>query len=114
MNSTVPKAVQSCHELLAWIIPHLDKFPRARRFTLGERIEVGLLQVLELLIEAAYQSKKGELLNEANRKLAVIKHLWRLAFELLVIAPKSYEFGSGLLMGLGAQIGGWRKQSQNK
>jgi hypothetical protein len=39
---TVPQAVQSCHELLLWLIPHLDKFPRARRFTLGERIETGL------------------------------------------------------------------------
>jgi len=36
---TVPQAVQSCHELLLWLIPHLDKFPRARRFTLGARIE---------------------------------------------------------------------------
>ena len=33
-----PQAVQACHELLLWMIPHLDKFPRVRRFTLGERI----------------------------------------------------------------------------
>jgi len=37
--ATVPQAVQSCHELLLWLIPQLDKFPRSRRFTLGERIE---------------------------------------------------------------------------
>jgi hypothetical protein len=30
---TVPQAVQSCYELLLWLIPQLDKFPRARRFT---------------------------------------------------------------------------------
>ena len=40
--STVPQVVQSCHELLLWLIPQLDKFPRSRRFTLGERIEAGL------------------------------------------------------------------------
>jgi len=40
MAATVPQAVQSCHELLLWLILQLDKFPRSRRFTLGERIEM--------------------------------------------------------------------------
>jgi hypothetical protein len=51
--SSVPQAVQSCHELLLWLISQLDKFPRSRRFTLGERLETGLLEVLELLVEGA-------------------------------------------------------------
>ncbi len=29
MASTVPQAVQSCHDLLLWLIPQLDNF-RAR------------------------------------------------------------------------------------
>lgn len=53
MDSNVPQAVQACHELLLWLIPQLDKFPRVRRFTLGERLEASLIQVLELLVEAA-------------------------------------------------------------
>ena len=28
MKDTTPQAVQACHELLKWLIPHLDKFPR--------------------------------------------------------------------------------------
>lgn len=31
MPATLPQAVQSCHDLLLWLIPQLDKFPRARR-----------------------------------------------------------------------------------
>ena len=42
MVSSVPQAVQSCHELLLWLIPQLDKFPRTRRSTLGERLEMRL------------------------------------------------------------------------
>lgn len=57
MPASVPQAMQSCHELLLRLIPQLDKFPRARRFTLGERIEAGLLEVLDLLVEAAYTRK---------------------------------------------------------
>jgi hypothetical protein len=35
--------VQACHALLVWVIPQLDRFPRLRRFTLGERIERAVL-----------------------------------------------------------------------
>ena len=31
MKSTTSQAVQPCHELLFWLIPELDRFPRARR-----------------------------------------------------------------------------------
>ena len=58
MAESVSNAVQSCHELLLWLIPHLDKFPRLRRFTLGERLEQGLLEVLKTLVEAAYSREK--------------------------------------------------------
>lgn len=30
MSATVPQAVHSCHDLLLWLIPQLDKFPRSR------------------------------------------------------------------------------------
>ena len=30
MTTSVPQAVQSCDELLLWLIPQLDKFPRVR------------------------------------------------------------------------------------
>lgn len=65
MPPSVPQAVQSCHELLLWLIPQLDKFPRVRRFTLGERIEAGLLEVLEPLVEAGYSRNKEAPLRRA-------------------------------------------------
>jgi len=111
--STVPQAVQSCHEVLLWVIPQLDKFPRVRRFTLGERIEDGLLEVLELLVEAAYQRNKEASLRRANLHLEVVRHLWRLAHELKVLATRQYEHGAKLIDDLGRQIGGWiRSQPQ--
>ena len=66
MPASVPQTVQSCHELLLWLIPQLDKFPRVRRFTLGERIEAGLLAVLDLVVEAAYTRNKEAPLRRAN------------------------------------------------
>jgi hypothetical protein len=51
-GSTMPKVIEDCHDCLDWIIPKLDQFQRNRRYTLGERIETGLLSVLENLILA--------------------------------------------------------------
>ena len=41
----MPRAVQDYHDLLLRLLPHPDKFHRARRFTLAERLEGGLLDV---------------------------------------------------------------------
>ncbi len=105
----MPQVVEDCHQLLLWMIPLLIKFPRVHRFTLGERLESGLLAILELLVEAAYRKQKGDLLTSANRRLAVVRHLWRLSYELHVTSLPRYEYGARLINELGAQIGSWRK-----
>lgn len=111
MPSEPPPVVQACHDFLLWLVPTLDHFPRNRRFTLGERLESGLLQVLELLVEAAYHPRKAPLLTAANRKLAVLRHLWRLCHELEVISTKRYEHGARFIESIGRQVGAWRKAS---
>ncbi len=109
VRSSLPKAVQDCHNLLIWLIPLLDNFPRSRRFTLGERLESGLIEILELLVEAAYARDKRAILKRANLRLAVVRHLWRIAHELKTIPTKRYGHGAKLLEDLGKQIGGWLK-----
>ena len=107
MKDTTPQAVQAAHELLLWLIPQIDKFPRVRRFTLGERLESTLLEVLELSVEAAFTHNKRAALQKTNLRLEVVKHLWRLALELQVVALRQYEHGARLLDELGRQLGGW-------
>ena len=102
-------AVDHCHALLLWMIPQIDKFPRQRRFTLGERLETEILAILALLIEAAYQRERTQPLRAANLRLAVCRHLWRLAMELRAVSFKSYEYGAREMTDLGRQIGGWLK-----
>ena len=58
MRTTPVEAVETCHKLLLWLVPHLEKFPRYRRFTLGDRLESTLLMVLEEVIEASYSREK--------------------------------------------------------
>lgn len=108
-KSSTPQAVEECHALLLWMIPALDKLPRKRRFTLGERLESCLLDVLRCLVAAAYTRDKTELLQSANHQLAVARHLWRLSMELGDVPQRNYRHGAGLMLALGAQIGGWLK-----
>ena len=108
-GKSLPKAVQDCHNLLIWLIPLLDNFPRNRRFTLGERLESGLLEILELLVEAAYSKNKSALLKRANLRISVVRHLWRIAHELKTIPTKRYAHWAKLIEDLGKQIGGWSK-----
>jgi hypothetical protein len=107
MKDTTPQAVQAAHELLLWLIPQIDKFPRLRRFTVGERLESALLEVLELTVEAAFTHNKRVGLQKANLRLEVAKHLWRLALELQAVALRQYEHGARLMDELGRQLGGW-------
>jgi len=111
MKTKTPQAVDSCHALLLWIIPLLDNFPRNRRFSIGTRIEDHLLDVLEALLNASWSKQKQQYLFEANSKLEVLRHLWRLCYELQVISTKRYEHGFRLILDLGKQIGGWSRYS---
>ena len=58
----MPKEVDFITKLygfLMWIIPKLKKFLRSPKFLVADRIETVLLEVLDLLIEAAYSNKKS-------------------------------------------------------
>ncbi len=112
MNSNA-EAVQRCHELLCWMIPLLDKMPRNRRFTLGGRLEDGLLYILQQVSEAAYSKQKSSILGRANSRLQAVRHLWRIAYELKVIPQGRYAHGAGLMEELGRQIGGWQRSQKS-
>lgn len=111
-DDPTPQAVQDCHLLLGWLIPQLDNFPRSRRFTLGERLEGCLLEVLEALVEAAYARDKSRSPARANLRLQVVRHLWRLCHELKVVPVRRYAHGAEQLESLGRQVGGWARSAR--
>jgi hypothetical protein len=49
-------AIEAHYRFLLWLGPTLEKFPRDKRFTLGDRIQTIALDILEELIEATYTS----------------------------------------------------------
>jgi hypothetical protein len=77
-------------DLLVYLIPQLNKFPRDQKFVLGDRIETKLLDVQEDCLRAYYsRDKRGHLL-EANLQLEVARHLVRLANALKLFSNQTY------------------------
>jgi len=70
------------HDLLVYLVPQLNRFPREQKFVLGDRIEVKLLEVQESCLRAYYGREKRPHLIEANLGLEVTRHLIRLAHAL--------------------------------
>ncbi len=82
-------ALEAHRRFLLWLIPTLDKFPRAQRFLLGDRIETTALDVLERLIEATFTRERRVMLQQANLGLEKLRHLMRLALEFRVFRSPS-------------------------
>jgi hypothetical protein len=97
------------HDLLVYVIPQINKFPRDQRFVLGDRIESKLLDVQESCLRAYYsRDKRGHLL-EANLRLEVARHLVRLAHGLRLFSNHTYGVLAGKMDEVGRMIGGWLK-----
>lgn len=106
----IPKLV----DFIEWMIPALDKFPRNRRFLLGDRIETGLLDVLDKLIEANYSRDKALPLRQANLQLEKIRYQIRIAYKLRCLDTRRYEFCANAMLEIGRMVGGWIKSAGNK
>lgn len=113
MHSEVD-AITKLYDFLLWMIPKLEKFPRSQKFVLGDRIENLMLDILDLLIDAAYSGKKEQFLKSANLKLEKLRYLIRLSKDLKLLNIKGYEFSARAINGIGVSIGGWLKYSQRE
>jgi hypothetical protein len=102
-------AVTRTYGFVLWLLPHIAGFARQHRFTLGDRLEGGVLEVLELLIEASYTWDKRALLQRANLRLERVRYLIRLAVDLKLLTVKQYEFAARAIVTIGGEIGGWTR-----
>ena len=107
-------AITKLYDLLLWMIPKLDKFPRSQKFVLGDKIENLTIDILELLIEAAYSKNKKTALRSANINLEKLRYLVRLSKDLKLLSLKEYEFSSRSINDIGISIGGWLKYTQRE
>ncbi len=107
-RSTGP-ALESHYRFILWLVPAVDRFPRSRKFLLGDRIQTTALDVLERLIEATYTRRRTTHLAAANLGLEKLRFLFRLAWDLRVLDRRRYEFAARSIDETGRKVGAWRK-----
>jgi hypothetical protein len=101
------------YDVTKWLLERVDSFPKNQRFIFGQRI-ADTLNILEILVEAAYSPRKGDLLARANRDIEVLRWLIRMATDRKLLTPRQYEHCCMSLNECGRMVGGWWKQAAAK
>lgn len=106
--------ISQLHDLLVWTLRHTCRFPRSHRFSLGERIEVKLHTLMELLLAAKYASAisgKANILQDAALRCEEYRFLLRTAHDLGLLPHNSYGFAATQLDEIARQILAWKRSS---
>ena len=77
--------IQKTYDLIKWYVPILNRLPRNHKFTLGDRMTVGLYDLLEQLIVARYAKEKLTQLESLNSRLDILRYQTRLLLDFELI-----------------------------
>jgi hypothetical protein len=108
MNENYPIIVKS-YTLTLWYIQKIEKLPKNHRYTLGERIQSSLLELLMTLSDTIYSKDKKSLLLLANQEIERLRLLTKLIKDLSLLSSDNYQFILSSLNEIGQMIGGWKK-----
>lgn len=99
------------YDLMAWLTPAVEKFPRAQRFLLASRLMDTAFACHRELIRARKVTgpARAQALLDADIALETLRLQWRLAHELRCISTGQYEHGGRLIDEVGRLLGAWRK-----
>jgi hypothetical protein len=102
------------YDLLAWLLPKGERFPRAYRHTVTRRLLDATLDVQEgLLFEA--QARRGrarlERLQGVDAALNRVRLYLRLAHDWQWLSDGQYEHVSRRVAEIGRMVGGWLRQA---
>ena len=114
-NNFVP-VVHCVYEFYKLFHNYLRFFTKIERYSVGGKIELIILDTIELLIKATQTEniEKIKFLKKADIKIQLLKLLVRLAYETKSIDIKKYVELEKYLNEIGKMLGGWINYSQKK
>ncbi len=98
-------------DLLAWLLPKAERFPKPYRTTVTQRLMDAALDFQEALFEAHSQggTTRQKHLRQANAALNRLRLYLRLAHRWHWLNDGQYQHVSILVAELGRLLGGWLK-----
>jgi len=100
---------QKVYDLILWMYPLINKFPKKQRFVLGQQIENTILEILKGIIEANQERDKLAYLKKISVELDKLRILVRLSKDLRFISIRQYSFAAEKINEIGKMLGGWMK-----
>ena len=98
------------YDPIIYLYPMVNKFPKAEKFVLGQRIENTAINVLEGLIIANQELNKESALKKTAVELEKMRIFIRLAKDLKFISIGQYEQVSMQINEIGKMLGGLMKK----
>ncbi|HEY1243988.1 MAG TPA: diversity-generating retroelement protein Avd [Hyphomicrobiaceae bacterium] len=102
-------ALEAHYQFLLWLVPAVDRFPKAHKFVLGDRILNIALDILESLVEATFTRDRRGHLARANLGIDKLRFLLRMAADFKFLDRRRYEHAARSLDEIGRLIGGWSR-----
>ena len=99
------------YDLILWLLPATQKFPKDQRFVLAKRIQDTVFDFQEALIAAGMGIEKAHHLQSADVLLRQLQLYLRLSHDMKFITIKQYEHVSRMTVEIGRILGGWRKKA---
>jgi hypothetical protein len=111
MEHTKEIITEKAYDLLKISLPILEGLPRSQKFTLGDRIQNHLNDLLEILIKAYYApaTEKKQLLTQVNVRLEILRYYYRLGYERGHYSSLKYHDFAQKTDEIGRMTGGWLK-----
>jgi hypothetical protein len=102
-------------DLLAWLLPKTEKFPRIYRHTLTQRMMLTALEFQETLILAQAYRKRDRVkyLRLCDAKLMQLRVYLRLAHLWCWLSDGQYQHVSEIIAEIGKMLGAWLKKETN-
>lgn len=102
-----------CFDLLAWLVPRSESFPRAHRHTVTRRMLDAAMDAQEALFTAQSQRGRDRLqaLRNADAALDRLRLYLRLAHHWHWLNAGQYGHVSAMVAEIGRLLGGWIRQT---
>ena len=104
--------LEKTYELILWLYPTVNKFPKSQRFVLGQRIENTMLKIVEEIIEMRLMTRGEEKLRQLQKisvEMDKLRILIRISKDLKFIKSSQYIFAVEKINEMGKMLGGWMK-----
>jgi len=103
------------YDLLTWLLPATNHFPRAHRHTFTRRLLDAAFDLRERLEEANLRHGRARLerLALADEALAWVRVYLRLATRWGWLSDGQYEHGATMVAEIGRLLSGWQKATRS-